>query len=176
MTAIPHENDPPPQDVLVEVYDPAPSEVSPAPGICGRLRRRSVDLSDAKVLVVAHEILLRTVLAEALRFAGVGVIDAADAAEAFDILSERRDIAVLVADVSVPGLVDDLALVWRSSVDHPDLPLVMTSALLEPDSREIPPGAIFIQKPFTPDLLVEVIKPLLDHQPGEAVPPLTMRA
>jgi DNA-binding NtrC family response regulator len=117
------------------------------------------------------------VLADALRFAGVGVIEAADAAEAIDILSERSDIAVLVADVSVPGLVEDLALAWRSSVDHPDLPLVMMSALLEPDSREIPPGAIFIQKPFTPDLLVEVIKPLLDHQPSdELLPPFTMRA
>ena len=132
---------------------------------------------DPKVLVVANEILLRIVLADALRFAGVGVVEAADAAEAFDILSEDRDIAVLVADVSVPGLVDELALAWRSSVDHPDLPLVMLSALLEPDSREIPPGAIFIQKPFTPDLLVEVIKPLLDHQPcDEDLPPPTMRA
>ena len=128
--------------------------------------------------MVAEEILLRLVLAEALSFAGVGVVEAAEAAEAVEILAERSDIALIIADVSVPGRVDDLGLAWRCSVEHPDLPLVIMSALLEPASMEIPPGAIFMRKPFTPDLLVQVIKPLLAHQAPttDRVPPLTKRA
>jgi DNA-binding NtrC family response regulator len=171
MSARPHEDGPPTSEILVEVFDP---EEPAAPGLEGRLNACPLD---RKVLVVSDEILLRIVLAEALAFAGVGVVQASDAAEAAEILAERSDIGVMVADVSVPGRVDDIDLAWRCSVEHPDIPLVMTSALLEPDSLEIPPGAAFIRKPFTPDLLVQVIKPLLDAQASSREPRApTMRA
>jgi two-component system, response regulator PdtaR len=158
-------------EMMIEVFEAAGSE---APGLEGRLKPRDLACPlDAKVLVMSDEILLRIVLAEALGFAGVGVLQAADAAEAAEILAERRDIGVVVADVGALCRVDEIDLAWRCSVEHPDVPLVLVSALLEPDSLEIPPGVAFMRKPFTPDLLVQVIKPLLDAQAsaGEPHPP-----
>src|SRR5690349_5484497 len=101
MSARPQQ-DGPASDILVEVFDP---ETPAAPRLEGRLNACPLD---RKVLVVSDEILLRIVLAEALAFAGVGVVQASDAAEAVEILGERGDIGVVVADVSVPGRVDDI--------------------------------------------------------------------
>ena len=170
MSALPQHDGPPiTSDILVEIFDPAEFPASAAPGIEGRLRPHPyAPPLDCKVLVMADDILLRLVLAESLGFAGVGVVEAADAPEAAEILADRPDIGLLLADVSVPGRVDDLDLAWRCSVEHPDLPLVMMSALIEPDSMEIPPDAMFIRKPFTPDLLVQVIRPLLSGRPRPA--------
>ena len=82
-----------PAEIMVEVYRPEEIAASPTPGLEGKLLPRSYATAlERKVLVVAEEILLRLVLAEALSFAGVGVVEAADAAEAADILAERGDV------------------------------------------------------------------------------------
>src|ERR1700761_1434466 len=102
MSARPQHDGPAASEILVEVFDP---EETAAPGLAGRLNACPLD---RKVLVVSDEILLRIVLAEALAFAGVGVVQASDPAEAAEILGERSDIGVVVADVGVLGRVDDI--------------------------------------------------------------------
>jgi DNA-binding NarL/FixJ family response regulator len=82
------------------------------------------------------------------------------------MLEGHDDIGVILADVSGSGLIDDLDLAWRVAVEHPDVQIVIISALLEPDTVQIPRDALFLRKPFTPDVIIRIVSPLL----AEATP------
>jgi two-component system chemotaxis response regulator CheY len=56
------------------------------------------------VLVVDDSKSIRDEVADALTPAGYGVLEAANATEAFACLSERLDISLVVLDVNMPGM------------------------------------------------------------------------
>jgi CheY-like chemotaxis protein len=160
-----------PQDILVEVFDPLRAEMRPSQRLPEMAELGVAGDTGGKVLIVEADPLLRLVLSDALGYAGVGTIAAENGHEALRILGSRSDIAVVLADVTGPEMIDDLDLAWRVAVDHPDVPMVIISALLEPNTVQIPRDALFVRKPFTPDTIVRVVAPLLAGEEVERIAP-----
>jgi DNA-binding NtrC family response regulator len=168
---MPRHSDPLRQDLFVQVYEPGPLPAWSAPRLPGVAEESGApDCGDRKILIVESEPLLRIVLSDAFGFAGVDTIEAGHVQEALDILRERDDIGVLLADVSGTGLIDDLDFAWSVAVEHPDVQIVIMSALLEPNTVQIPRDAVFVRKPFTPDTIIRTVVPLLNESAEAALP------
>jgi CheY-like chemotaxis protein len=77
-------------------------------------------LRPATVLLVEDEPLVRMLLAEELREAGLSVVEAGDAGEALSFLSATDQIDIVVTDIQMPGDMDgrelarDLCPAFRS--------------------------------------------------------------
>lgn len=95
------------------------------------------------VLVVEDEALVRWVLTEHLRDAGLAVVEASDATEALRAV-DRTPIDVVVTDVRMPGDIDGLELARSLRVSRPDLPVILTSGYPGADSS----GFHVIAKPY----------------------------
>jgi PAS domain S-box-containing protein len=137
-----------PAAVVPEVLQPGP----PAPP--------SAAAHDATVLLVEDEELVRRLLEDVLQRAGFAVLTAASGAEALELAQSAR-IDVVVTDLAMPGM-DGRELGERLRALHPDVPLAYMSGYAAGRTRErIDPAAPFLQKPFTPAQLVELVRSLL---------------
>ena len=85
-----------------------------------------------RVLVVEDEFLIRTMVSDALRDAGLAVIEAIDADEAMRVLQSGVAIDLMFTDVRMPGSMDGLTLLKNCTQLFPDLPVIMTSGHLAP--------------------------------------------
>ena len=82
----------------------------------------------ARILIVEDEVLTRMALAEELRDAGYSVVEAANADAAMAYLNTTGQIDLVFSDVKMPGSMDGLELARRLSVEHPSLPVLLSSA------------------------------------------------
>jgi|HubBroStandDraft_6_1064221.scaffolds.fasta_scaffold812881_2 CheY-like chemotaxis protein len=98
------------------------------------------------VLVVEDEVLIRLLLAEALRDAGCRVVEAACAAEALSVL-DASALDILITDVKMPGEVDGLELAARVRQARPGLKVIVTSGHAGPNPAQAVADA-FLPKPF----------------------------
>jgi CheY-like chemotaxis protein len=96
------------------------------------------------VLIVEDEVLIRMLLADALRQAGCEVIEAANAEEAFAVLHTSPDPDVLITDVRMPGPVDGFELAAFVRRTKPALKVIITSGYAGPN------GAIGLADAFLP--------------------------
>ncbi len=114
----------------------------------------------AVVLVVEDESLVREMIAEELRDAGFGVLEAADGESASSILAAERQIDVLFTDIRLPGNFDgwDIARLARSR--RAELPVIYASGYTVDRSAQVP-GSIFLNKPYVPSQIVATIRKLL---------------
>ncbi|MCA9668884.1 MAG: response regulator, partial [Myxococcales bacterium] len=116
------------------------------------------------LLVAEDERLVRRVVARTLRAAGYTVLEAEDGATALKLAAELEgELALLVTDVVMPGI-SGPQLVERLHAVRPDTRVVYMSGHVrrELSSDEAnAPGVRFLQKPFMPQQLLEVIKELL---------------
>lgn len=100
--------------------------------------------------------MVRFVAAEGLEDAGYGVVEAASANEALDVLKSRSDVGVLFTDINMPGPLDGLALAELVHVRWPNISLVVTSGRsLE---RRVPEDGCFLTKPYTADEMTASIQ------------------
>jgi len=117
------------------------------------------------VLLVEDEAALRRYLRDLLEGAGYVVLDAADAVEALEI-GRRRTLPVdlLLTDIVMPGLSGgDLAERFRKA--HPETTVLFMSGYAEDAiiRRVVAArGAVFLQKPFTPNGLLTRVREMLD--------------
>lgn len=83
------------------------------------------------VLVVEDELLIRMFLSDELRDAGFHVIEAFNADEALVVL---RSVVpdIIVSDVRMPGSLDGIGLLAAVRETFPTLPVIITSAHLQP--------------------------------------------
>lgn len=135
----------PPVDDPVPLPDDPPS---PAPGD---------PVSGPSVLVVEDQPLLRMVVTEVLTEAGLAVHEAANASEALSLFEEHDDIAVIVSDVKLPGKMSGVDLVNRVHDTRPGVELILISGYESPPRQAIPKDALFVRKPFTAELLTEIV-------------------
>lgn len=108
------------------------------------------------VLIVEDEPLVRMIAVEAITDAGFGVVEAATAQEALDILADRGDVGVVFTDVNMPGALDGLALARLVHEQWPDIKLVVTSA--RPLADQTPDDDHFLAKPYTLDVLAQTVR------------------
>lgn len=104
----------------------------------------AVPASRTVVLIVEDEILIRMLLAEALRQADYEVVEAANGEEALSVLHASPDPDVLITDVRMPGAVDGFELAAYVRRSKPRLKVIITSGHAGPD------GAIHLADAFLP--------------------------
>jgi CheY-like chemotaxis protein len=115
---------------------------------------------NATVLVVEDEILVRDMIAEELRDAGFSVLEAADGEVASGLLTASESVDVLFTDIRLPGQLDGWAIARRARQVRAALPVIYATGYTVDRSAEVP-GAIFLNKPYQPSQVVEIIDRLL---------------
>lgn len=117
------------------------------------------------VLLVEDEPAVRFIAASVLRCAGYTVVEAADGNEALRVFAENKPpVNVVVSDVVMPRM-GGREMVERIHEQQPDLPVLFMSGYpkdeLGPDvlARR---GIAFQPKPFTPEMLANSVRALLD--------------
>jgi two-component system response regulator ResD len=109
----------------------------------------------AHVLVVDDDDTVASVVVNYLERAGHATRQLGDGREALDAIEQKQP-DLIVLDLMLPGL-DGLEVCRRVRADHPEVAVVMLTALAEPDDRiaGLEVGADdYVTKPFSPRELV----------------------
>ncbi len=130
------------------------------------LRRRAVRGS-GKVLVVDDEDMVRTMVRKMLEHAGYETLMASDGQEAIRIFENHADeIDLVILDMTMPGL-DGVSTFRRLRQISQDIPVILASGYAEngmTDSLYREGLAGFIQKPFIPEALLNLMQTALKNK------------
>jgi CheY-like chemotaxis protein len=116
------------------------------------------------VLVVEDEFLVRMTQVDILREAGLKVLEAQDADEAFEVLKARPEIRVVLTDVDMPGSLDGFEFARLAAQGWPAVGVLVISGKRAPEPRDLPERAVFIQKPLRAARLVEQVRALMGSE------------
>jgi CheY-like chemotaxis protein len=108
-------------------------------------------------LVVEDDALTRFDLAQTLQAEGYKTFEAADATEAIAVLEANSEIRVVFTDIQMPGTMDGLALSHYVRKRWPPTIIVVSSGRCSPSKDEMPSGAVFVGKPYAPQVLAKVL-------------------
>lgn len=123
------------------------------------MQQADIRVNSNKVMLVDDERAIRESLAQSIELAGFEVVTCESATRALTLLSPEWE-GVLVSDISMPEM-DGLALMHAVNHLDAELPIILMTghgdiSMAVSAMRE---GAYdFMEKPFSPDQLVEVIK------------------
>jgi len=122
------------------------------------------------ILFVEDELLIRMDMAEFLRQSGYRVSEAANAAEALDVLSSKLAIDLVITDVKMPGGMDGFALADWIQSNRPGVEIILASADASSGERakRSPQFAPFLAKPYTGRALLDLVKEALSKRPTDA--------
>lgn len=95
---------------------------------------------------------------------------------ALSLLEQRGDsIQLLFTDVQMPpSKLDGFYLARQCAATWPDVGIIVASGMLEPQADDLPPGAVFVRKPFSADVVYDHLQRLLPD--GKKPEPLKQRA
>jgi DNA-binding NtrC family response regulator len=115
------------------------------------------------ILVVDDDESVLEITGRILVNAGYVVVTARDGEVAWDVIIENRQkIDLLLTDISMPGAFDGVELAERVRERHPALPiLLMTGVSVIHECPRIVARAwqqFLLHKPFTPDLLLTMVR------------------
>ena len=121
------------------------------------------------ILVVEDEAEVRAVAAEILRDHGYTVLEAADGEQALRVAARQRArLHLVLTDVVMPGL-SGWDLAQRLAAMRPGVRTVFMTGYSEtPPVHAAPDAADLIQKPFTPETLLQKVHEALDAAPVES--------
>ena len=103
------------------------------------------------VLVVEDDAELRSLMTALLEEEQLDTIECESAEAALAVmLIGGHDIAMIFADVRLPGAMDGIDLAWEVRLRWPLLPVVLTSGHPRERIRELPPGVAYLPKPWQP--------------------------
>lgn len=100
----------------------------------------------SKVLVVDDQPLLLLDLIDQLADFGLEALPAGSARTAARMLD--HSITALVTDIEMGDGPDGLVLARLAARAHPGLPIVVVSGGARPAPHQLPPGAVFLPKPY----------------------------
>ena len=115
------------------------------------------------VLVVDDEPQIRSYLRRLLSQEGFDIREAHDGPTAISVIRELSgNIAALVTDIEMKGM-SGIALAKAVTGQFPQIPVLFVTAVLlsEEDLRRDMPRCAFLQKPFDPRKLVQLLRALL---------------
>jgi DNA-binding NtrC family response regulator len=112
----------------------------------------------SRILLVEDEFLIRMMVSDVLRDAGFDVIEAANADEALTILKSAVRIDLMISDVRMPGSIDGLGLLAVVRGTLPTLPVIITSAHLDPRLAITDGATRFVPKPFSLEFVVAAVR------------------
>jgi PAS domain S-box-containing protein len=114
---------------------------------------------DTRVLLVEDEPVVRAVAARSLAAGGYVVLQASDGTTALEVIDREGIPAVVLTDLMMPGMGGaELGRALRSR--YPGVPIVFMSGYSADDLRRqgaIGADEVTIQKPFTPDELLDAV-------------------
>jgi DNA-binding NtrC family response regulator len=110
------------------------------------------------VLLVEDEPLVRLVTADILMEADFQVIEAGDAEEALRVLKAEVAIDVLLSDVEMPPGMNGYELVGHVHRNWPGVEIIVSSGREWPREEDLPPGAVFLAKPYLNATLVSSVQ------------------
>jgi len=114
------------------------------------------------VLLVEDEPSVREIARRTLQAEGYTVLEAGNSAEALACLAQTPEpIHLLLTDVVIPGSMSGRQLARQILGRQPDIKVIYMSGYTDEDLAHhgVPKsGTVFIQKPFTPHVLVEKVK------------------
>jgi CheY-like chemotaxis protein len=110
------------------------------------------------ILLVEDDVLVRLATAEALRAAGLVVLEAANADEALMVLRRSTPIDAVVTDIRMPGAMDGLGLAATVRAKWPDLKIIMVSGESGGSSAV---ADAFFGKPVDPARLIHLLRQLV---------------
>jgi CheY-like chemotaxis protein len=128
------------------------------------LARQNSYAGQSYVLVVEDEALLRAFVAEELRTAGLCVIEAADADDAWSYVAAGGPVDVLFADVQMPGSMNGVDLARKLKARAARLDVIITSGQMAPD--EVTDFRAFLAKPYSPARVVAAVLTALRSKDG----------
>jgi two-component system, response regulator PdtaR len=117
--------------------------------------RPDEESGQAHILLVEDDVLVRFVVADRLRDAGLAVIEAATADEALSYLVTGGRVDLAFTDIEIPGSMNGLELANKLKSAEPDLPLILTSGKFM--SQNIGALGLFLSKPFAIDRAVALV-------------------
>jgi len=126
----------------------------------------SRSLSGHLVLVVDDDSRIRAYIRKVLERTGVHVLEAGDGVAALEIFQSWGDrIDLVITDIRMPRMSGtDLAIALRSV--NPTVPLIFVSAESAPaQTNELEDGCFFVEKPFTPGVLLHAAGQLFNRIP-----------
>lgn len=106
----------------------------------------AVEAEPRCVLIVEDQLLVRMLLADALRDAGVQVVEARSGDDALDYLRSGARVDLIFSDVQMPGMVDGVELARRVHEETPNLPVILTSGNGKP--QDMNDARQFVPKPY----------------------------
>lgn len=116
------------------------------------------------ILLVEDEAMIRILVSNVLGGYGYVVYEADDAEHAEDIIEARGgEIDLIITDVVLPGM-SGKDLVERLAGAHPGIPALFMSGYTRDvmESHGVPTGVPFLQKPFSPEALLLIVREVLD--------------
>jgi len=119
------------------------------------------------VLLVEDEDAVRALAREVLRRHGYVVLEARHGLDAVRVAERHTDdIHLMITDLVMPHM-SGRDLADRLSSVRPAMKVLFMSGYTDHAvmHRDLTPGSLFIQKPFTPEVLVRKVRAILDAQP-----------
>ena len=154
----------------VEIYFPEAEEAAEAPPATSPAEPNEPLPSSPIILVVEDDDAVRNVLGRALQRAGYNVLSAGNSTQALQISAQHDGpIHLIVSDVVMPKMKGP-ELAERIRRDRPTTKLLLISGYTDPGVENpsgIDAATPFLQKPFTPEALVNTVEEVLGRDiPG----------
>jgi DNA-binding NtrC family response regulator len=133
---------------------------------------RSVTMGQARqksraVLIVEDDAEVRSLAAMLLEDEQLDIIECESAEAALAImLIGGREVAMIFADVRLPGVMDGVDLAWEVKLRWPLLPVILTSGLPRERVGDLPLGVDYMSKPWQPhNVLIAAKQALASARP-----------
>jgi DNA-binding NtrC family response regulator len=119
------------------------------------------------VLIVEDDAELRGLSAALLEEGELETIECESAEAALaTMLIRGRDIALIFADIRLPGVMDGLDLAREVKMRWPLLTVVLTSGHARERFGELPPGVVYMPKPWQPLNVLMIAEQALSSSRG----------
>ena len=103
------------------------------------------------VLIVEDDADIRSLTVALLEDEQLDTIECESAEAALAVmLIGGREVAMIFADVRLPGVMNGVDLAWEVKLRWPLLPMILTSGHPREGVGELPPGIVYMSKPWHP--------------------------
>lgn len=109
-------------------------------------------------LVVEDEPLFRMEVVDMLEGEGFRVIEASKASDGLKALEAGDPVTMVVTDVHLPGGMDGFALAREIARRWPTMPIVVVSAVRQPEDGDLPGRVAFVGRPFKPSHFLAALR------------------
>lgn len=111
-----------------------------------------------KILVVEDEVLIRFAICDYLEDAGFDVYQAGDVLTAVGLIGKHEQFIAVISDIDLPGALNGIDLVNLIAQTSPKTKIIITSARDPEHCMGIPEGAVYLQKPYSDQVIFDVLQ------------------